>query len=684
MDVFQYSPIDLDRPALRLVRLRAARAGPEIVCEFIEAFFDEDYVPDYEAISYTWGGVDTPAEIQLNGSKFAVTENLLSVLQDVRYEDEDRILWIDAVCINQGSHSELGHQVKQMDQIYRRAHRVVIWLGPLTEPIRRLMDSLADLHRQIPGINWPPTDPRWQISRNRLEDSSAEALHTLAQTFMDILERPWFRRVWVIQEVANARAALVHCGPKSVTARVFAACPNLLDVRLDLNIRGSERASNPYAHCQAVLDVMPGPSRRESWWNRDRDLLTLLKKFSNTKATREHDKVFALLGMCPDANAEIPVDYTLPIDELNRKVLLHIYPSNLKHLEFIGYATVESLVEDLDKLHYIILGSLLRNSEPSIVDAFISEYKQQLMLTEYLLLAAMYNPYGKRYCFAAVLGLYRGYDVETSHVARVLPKVVAHGSAAMVKALLQCIPKCDLEVRSEMGDTAMTEASTRGDSAVVKLLLDGGADCNRKNDVFCSPLQCAVENGKEDVILLLLARGASWPQERSTQGTMLTQAIKRGQWGIVQILIDTGADLEDVSFDGNTALVTASRSGYEDIVKLLLERGADCNHRDRAGNTPVMAASMRGHEAIVRLLCDKGADCTLRNTADETPMFRAAELGHTAVVELLLELGVDFETEHHFRATPLSVAQTMQHNDVVQLLQRKRRKRGGAETREKA
>ena len=61
--------------------------------------------------------------------------------------------WIDAICIGQGSHSERGHQIRQMDKIYRHAFRVIIWLGPLSdEPTCYLIDIMADLHKHMVGI----------------------------------------------------------------------------------------------------------------------------------------------------------------------------------------------------------------------------------------------------------------------------------------------------------------------------------------------------------------------------------------------------------------------------------------------------------------------------------------------------------------------------------------------------
>lgn len=161
---FEYKSFDLERPALRQLRLKGARDSEEdIECEIIQAYLDTQDVPDYEAISYTWGDTTSSHKILLDGFDFFVPLNLFSVLGDVRRQYVDRILWVDAICINQDSVRERGHQVQQMRDIYRRAHRVIFWLGPLTDSSTvRLMDSLADLQKQTRGASWSLDDAKWQ------------------------------------------------------------------------------------------------------------------------------------------------------------------------------------------------------------------------------------------------------------------------------------------------------------------------------------------------------------------------------------------------------------------------------------------------------------------------------------------------------------------------------------------
>ena len=99
MAFFKYKAIDLEGPAIRLVRLVKGDGDP-IQCQLFEAWLHRpEGVVDYAALSYAWGGMETPYEIMINGSKKAVTENLYLALRYLRSREQDRLLRIDAICI---------------------------------------------------------------------------------------------------------------------------------------------------------------------------------------------------------------------------------------------------------------------------------------------------------------------------------------------------------------------------------------------------------------------------------------------------------------------------------------------------------------------------------------------------------------------------------------------------------
>ncbi|KAF4618364.1 hypothetical protein G7Y89_g14937 [Cudoniella acicularis] len=83
----------------------------------------------YEALSYVWGNQYETLPIHVDGIKFPVTVNLHAALSRLRDRSFERIIWVDAVCIDQTSLKERKHQVQLMAKIYSNAHRVIVWLG---------------------------------------------------------------------------------------------------------------------------------------------------------------------------------------------------------------------------------------------------------------------------------------------------------------------------------------------------------------------------------------------------------------------------------------------------------------------------------------------------------------------------------------------------------------------------
>jgi hypothetical protein len=156
-----YHPLDTDRNEFRLLHLNPAlRDGDELSCYFTVALLDE--TADFEALSYVWGAVDGTLPLNIGGRPHGrqkqITRNLHSALRHLRLEDKERVLWVDALCINQSDNLERKHQVSRMSSIYRQASRVVGWLSEGWDGSDLAMDFLeklgqdADLHLD-PNLN---------------------------------------------------------------------------------------------------------------------------------------------------------------------------------------------------------------------------------------------------------------------------------------------------------------------------------------------------------------------------------------------------------------------------------------------------------------------------------------------------------------------------------------------------
>lgn len=127
-----------------------------------------------------------------------ITRNLWEALQALRLTDAPRYLWFDAICINQRDIHEKGCQVRIMDQIYRNAREVHVWLGAADEVSRFGTVAINYFADQAA----PPTDAPWYSKYS----------HRYAEGLSALLKRPWFSRIWTIQEAALARKVTLTCG----------------------------------------------------------------------------------------------------------------------------------------------------------------------------------------------------------------------------------------------------------------------------------------------------------------------------------------------------------------------------------------------------------------------------------------------------------------------------------------
>lgn len=182
--------------------------------------FDIGSEPPYRALSYTWGAPEenesdnVEAEetfVLINGECHDVTTNLLDAILQLResYPD-DSYVWIDALCINQGDLEERRVQVAIMDSIFQNADEVVVWLGQAnahTADIFALVDKVGALDRPFFRLFGHAESPN-QLSSYGLPDKADE----IWRHYMELYERRWFHRGWVIQEVVMAKRAIVHWG----------------------------------------------------------------------------------------------------------------------------------------------------------------------------------------------------------------------------------------------------------------------------------------------------------------------------------------------------------------------------------------------------------------------------------------------------------------------------------------
>ena len=137
--MWSHVPLESDTDQIRLLALLPGKVGEEeIRCKEVRVNLKDNVA--YEALSYTWGNPHTTHCITFESKPFPVTENLYFALEQLRPTEVPRYLWIDALCIDQLNDVEKSAQVQLMGDIYKRASRVLIWLGKAEDDSDLAMD----------------------------------------------------------------------------------------------------------------------------------------------------------------------------------------------------------------------------------------------------------------------------------------------------------------------------------------------------------------------------------------------------------------------------------------------------------------------------------------------------------------------------------------------------------------
>ncbi|EQB48552.1 hypothetical protein CGLO_12180 [Colletotrichum gloeosporioides Cg-14] len=247
-----HNHLDPDRREIRLVRLRQPHATFTLSLELRTVSLGDEEA-SYSALSYVWGSSSELHQIEINGQPFFVTQNLHDALQQLSRNGVSVLLWIDAICIEQSDREEKTHQVGMMRDIFSNAATVYIWLGPGTEETDQVMDIVSKYGPRLYACNALdlPSNGEKTLSLRKFvmgqlepdEQSTVEMgpateiaatavdLFTeyqengkvLVPGLSDILHRSYWCRIWVIQEVALAREAVVMVGGRRVSLDVFDA-----------------------------------------------------------------------------------------------------------------------------------------------------------------------------------------------------------------------------------------------------------------------------------------------------------------------------------------------------------------------------------------------------------------------------------------------------------------------------
>ncbi|RMZ84665.1 hypothetical protein DV736_g6593, partial [Chaetothyriales sp. CBS 134916] len=279
-------------------------------------------LPYYDALSYVWGG-DNPQASEGRENRLLyimyppdqhehfgpwsyleISPNLDAALRSFRSEvDSDRslelYLWVDAVCINQNDFQERSTQIQRMADIYSCASLVRVWLGAEDEDSKvafKVIDQILSMEDFEEVISDSLNAEQWAAFRN-------------------LIQKSWFKRRWIVQEVAFARDARVYCGQQTIAWNHLAAAISLFaDARYELRrmFHGAKAVQNnpdflgevnSYS-AKTLVDYISLMFRRsgdDTIMEHLLSLESLLTALTPFESNQPHDSVYAIMHLSHDA-----------------------------------------------------------------------------------------------------------------------------------------------------------------------------------------------------------------------------------------------------------------------------------------------------------------------------------------------------------------------------------------------
>lgn len=316
----------LEPGQVRLLQVERSEISAESLLKCTLSTHDLSSAPAFTGLSYTWGPSlrdinnarlkprSSTFRIECNSRTATIGENLYDFLalcaQDDSHDLQD-YLWIDALAINQSDTDERSEQVKLMGDIYQKATRVVIWLGPedsSTQNATKLMNGWLKLNEDE-RLSLHPAEVAVGHQNALLDLNSWQAL---AQFF----QREWFNRAWIIQEVVFAKTVTLLCGEHSMSWNELRLFSHYLATSswtmLLKQLTGSLAASGVIEPGHNTPARLAAAQRTWKAAHEDAFLYALIRARSS-RSGNPRDKVYSQLGL---GIADIFPDYQASIADV--------------------------------------------------------------------------------------------------------------------------------------------------------------------------------------------------------------------------------------------------------------------------------------------------------------------------------------------------------------------------------
>jgi hypothetical protein len=317
----------------------------------------------YSAISYTWGDANNKEVILVDNRPFQITANLASCLKTLNITGPAKWglpsntplhLWVDAICINQDDIPERNRQVLRMLDIYKRARNVQIWLGQKTAHTEFAFNRLREIDKaflQLPrGLGSAILGQLAEISQKLLPGLFLEGLdngleQATHEGLKDLVNRTWWRRTWILQEIAAHADPVFLCGEYRALRSSFSNYNELF------GIAAVNSGTNGIIETQSAENDSVSSAvniHRDALNAKYSTLLRLLQIHRNREATDPKDKVYGIIGLSSDfsSGTYLEPNYEFSIGEVYASVVrAHI--EKYDNLDILGHCGFSGRDPDL-------------------------------------------------------------------------------------------------------------------------------------------------------------------------------------------------------------------------------------------------------------------------------------------------------------------------------------------------
>ncbi|KAK3387747.1 heterokaryon incompatibility protein-domain-containing protein [Podospora didyma] len=323
----------------------------DISCTLSHASLDRP--PQFEALSYAWGQNAEQQTILVNGRRKAITCNLYHALGDFRPDQVPRMLWVDAICIDQDNQAEREEQVAQMRRIYNLASSVSVYLGQAWEGLELAVGFFEAAAANKEHHYEPSMQPHLVINGH---DATSPLLR---QNLIRFLSLPWWKRLWTAQEYVLGRHVTLQCGKTIIAGETVqtayahlaqheqTCCLNspsvaadasfglsLLEAFIGMDATEIARASSMTSQSQ------PQDHNHIFVQSEALTFLEALAFFRTRQSTDPRDKIYGITGMhYKDSVADFFVrpDYNLSVEALYTTVT-HVMIRETGKLDILSHA----------------------------------------------------------------------------------------------------------------------------------------------------------------------------------------------------------------------------------------------------------------------------------------------------------------------------------------------------------